>query len=50
VSGEISIWRIASQGSTWKANDLCGWDSAPTPERAEGWLAATRAWGDDRLL
>jgi len=24
VSGEISIWRIASQGSTWKANDLSG--------------------------
>jgi hypothetical protein len=50
VSGEISIWRIASQGSTWKANDLSGWDSAPTPEHVEDWLAATRAWGDDWLL
>jgi formylglycine-generating enzyme required for sulfatase activity/RES domain-containing protein len=120
VSGEISIWRIASQGLTWKANDLSGsgaalhpgrwnsldrpivyssssialacletvvhlagddplpfprqlvritipshhwqqrkrfakqelsgWDSAPTPEHAEDWLAATRAWGDAWLL
>jgi formylglycine-generating enzyme required for sulfatase activity/RES domain-containing protein len=120
VSGEISIWRIASQGSTWKANDLSGngaarypgrwnsldrpivyssssialacletvvhlagddplpfqpqlvritipsdhwqqrkrfakqefsgWDSAPTSEHAEDWLAATRAWGDAWLL
>ena len=120
MSGEISIWRIASQGRTWKANDLSGngsarypgrwnsrdrpivyssssialacletvvhlagddplpflrqlvritiprhhwqqrkrfaneefsgWDSAPTPDHAEDWLAATRAWGDDWLL
>jgi len=120
VSGEISIWRIASQGLTWKANDLSGngaalspgrwnsldrpivyssssialaclemvvhlagddplpfprqlvritipshhwqqrkmfakqelsgWDSAPTPEHAEDWLEATRAWGDALLL
>ena len=120
MSGEISIWRIASQGLTWKANDLSGsgaarypgrwnsldrpivyssssialacletlvhlagddplpfprqlvritipshhwqqrkmianeelsgWDSAPTPEHAEDWLAATRAWGDAWLL
>jgi formylglycine-generating enzyme required for sulfatase activity/RES domain-containing protein len=120
VSGEISIWRIASEGSTWKANDLSGngaarypgrwnsldrplvyssssialacletvvhlagddplpfprqlvritvpsqhwrqrkifdkeqlsgWSSAPTPEHAEDWLAATRAWGDAWLL
>jgi formylglycine-generating enzyme required for sulfatase activity/RES domain-containing protein len=120
VSGEISIWRIASQGLTWKANDLSGngaarypgrwnsldrpivyssssialacletvvhlagddplpfprqlvritipshhwqqrkmigneelsgWDSAPTPDHAEDWLAATRAWGDAWLL
>jgi formylglycine-generating enzyme required for sulfatase activity/RES domain-containing protein len=120
VSGEISIWRIASQGLTWKANDLSGngaarypgrwnsrdrpivytsssialacletvvhlagddplpfprqlvritipsphwqqrkmfaneefsgWASAPTPEHAEDWLAATRAWGDAWLL
>jgi formylglycine-generating enzyme required for sulfatase activity len=120
VSEAISIWRIASQGSTWKANDLSGsgaarypgrwnsldrpivyssssialacletvvhlagddplpfprqlvritipshhweqrkmfatqelsgWDSAPTPEHAEDWLAATRAWGDAWLL
>jgi formylglycine-generating enzyme required for sulfatase activity len=120
VSVEISIWRIASQGRTWKANDLSGngaarypgrwnsldrpivyssssialacletvvhlagddplpfprqlvritipshhwqqrkrfakqehsgWDSAPTPEHAEDWLAATRAWGDAWLL
>jgi formylglycine-generating enzyme required for sulfatase activity/RES domain-containing protein len=120
VSGEISIWRIASQGLTWKANDLSGngsarypgrwnslnrpivyssssialacletvvhlagddplpfprqlvritipshhwqqrrmfaneefsgWGSAPTPEHAEDWLAATRAWGDAWLL
>ena len=90
MSGEISIWRIASQGLTWKANDLsgngaarypgrwnsldrpivyssswcgspspattgssagfllcgsCVWDSAPTPEHAEDWVAVTRAWG-----
>ena len=50
MSGEISIWRIASQGRTWKANDLSGWDSAPTSEHAEDWLAATRAWGDVWLL
>jgi formylglycine-generating enzyme required for sulfatase activity/RES domain-containing protein len=121
VSGEISIWRIASQGRTWKANNLSGngaarypgrwnsldrpivyyssssialacletvvhlagddplpfppqlvritipshhwqqrkifaneefsgWSSAPTPEHAEDWLAATRAWGDAWLL
>jgi RES domain-containing protein len=120
VSGVISIWRIASQGLTWKANDLSGngsarypgrwnsldrpivyssssialacletvvhlagddplpfprqlvritipshhwqqrkrfaneelsgWASAPTPEHAEDWLAATRAWGDAWLL
>jgi formylglycine-generating enzyme required for sulfatase activity/RES domain-containing protein len=120
VSEEISIWRIASQGSTWKANDLSGngaarypgrwnsldrpivyssssialacletvvhlagddplpyprqlvritiprhhweqrkmfaneelsgWDSAPTRERAENQFADTRAWGDDWLL
>jgi formylglycine-generating enzyme required for sulfatase activity len=120
VSGEITIWRIASQGLTWGANDLSGngaarypgrwnsldrpivyssssialacletvvhlagddplpfprqlvritipshhwqqrmrfakqehsgWDSAPTPEHAEDWLAATRAWGDAWLL
>lgn len=120
VSGEISIWRIASQGLTWRANDLSGhgaarfpgrwnsrdrpivyssssialacletvvhlagddplpfqrqlvritipsrhwqqrkmfareahsgWDISPTPENAEDWLAATRAWGDDWLL
>jgi RES domain-containing protein len=120
VSGEISVWRIASQGLTWKANDLSGngaalypgrwnsldrpivyssssialacletvvhlagddplpfprqlvritisshhwqqrksfaneefsgWASAPTPEHAEDWLAATRAWGDAWLL
>ena len=50
MSGEISIWRIASQGSTWKANDLSGWDSAPTPEHAVDWLAASRAWGDAWLL
>ena len=120
MSGEISSWRIASQGLTWKANDLSGngsarypgrwnsldrpivyssssialacletvvhlagddplpfprqlvritipshhwqqrkrfanedfsgWDSAPTPEHAEDWLAATRAWGDAWLL
>ena len=120
MSGEISVWRIASQGLTWKANDLSGngaalcpgrwnslerpivyssssialacletvvhlagddplpfprqlvritipshhwqqrkrfakqelsgWDSAPTPEHAEDWLAATRAWGDAWLL
>jgi formylglycine-generating enzyme required for sulfatase activity/RES domain-containing protein len=120
VSGDISIWRIASQGLTLKANDLSGngaalspgrwnsldrpivyssssialacletvvhlagddplpfprqlvritipshhwqqrkrfakqelsgWDSAPTPEHAEDWLAATRAWGDAWLL
>jgi formylglycine-generating enzyme required for sulfatase activity/RES domain-containing protein len=120
VSEEISIWRIASQGSTWKANDLSGngaalypgrwnsldrpivyssssialacletvvhlagddplpyprqlvritipshhweqrkmfaneelsgWDSIPTPERAENQFADTRAWGDDWLL
>jgi formylglycine-generating enzyme required for sulfatase activity/RES domain-containing protein len=120
VSGAISIWRIASQGLTWEANDLSGngaarypgrwnsldrpivyssssialacletvvhlagddplpfprqlvritipshhwqqrkrfakqdlsnWDSAPTPEHAEDWLAATRAWGDAWLL
>ena len=120
MSGEISIWRIASEGHTWKANDLSGngaarypgrwnsldrpivyssssialacletvvhlagddplpfprqlvritipshhwqqrkmigneelsgWDSAPTPEHAEDWLAATRAWGDAWLL
>ena len=120
MSGEISIWRIASQGLTWKANDLSGngaarypgrwssldrpivyssssialacletvvhlagddplpfprqlvritiprhhweqrkmfaneelsgWDSAPTPERAENQFADTRAWGDDWLL
>jgi len=120
VSGEISIWRIASQGLTWKANDLSGngaalspgrwnscdrpivyssssialacletvvhlagddplpfprqlvritipshhwqqrkmfanevlsgWDSAPTPEHAVDWLAASRAWGDAWLL
>jgi RES domain-containing protein len=113
VSGAISIWRIASQGPTWRANDLngngaarypgrwnsldrpivysyssialacletvvhlagdgplpfprqlvritvpsehwrqrrifdneefSGWDSAPSPEHAEDWLAATRA-------
>ena len=120
MSGEISIWRIASEGCTWKANDLSGngaarypgrwnsldrpivyssssialacletvvhlagddpppyprqlvritipsdhwdqrkmfaneefsgWASAPTPEHAEDWLAATRAWGDVWLL
>ncbi len=120
MSGEISVWRIASQGLTWKANDLSGngaalypgrwnsldrpivyssssialacletvvhlagddplpfprqlvritisshhwqqrksfaneefsgWASAPTPEHAEDWLAATRAWGDAWLL
>ena len=120
MSEEISIWRIASQGSTWKANDLSGngaarypgrwnsldrpivyssssialacletvvhlagddplpyprqlvritiprhhweqrkmfaneelsgWDSAPTRERAENQFADTRAWGDDWLL
>jgi formylglycine-generating enzyme required for sulfatase activity/RES domain-containing protein len=120
VSGEISVWRIASEGSTWKANDLSGngaarypgrwnsldrpivyssssialacletvvhlagddpppyprqlvritipsdhwdqrkrfaneefsgWASAPTPEHAEDWLAATRDWGDVWLL
>ncbi len=120
MSGEISVWRIASQGLTWKANDLSGngsarhpgrwnsldrpivyssssialacletvvhlagddpqpfprqlvlitipshhwqqrkmfanedfsgWGSAPTPEHAEDWLAATRAWGDAWLL
>jgi formylglycine-generating enzyme required for sulfatase activity/RES domain-containing protein len=120
VSGEISIWRIAIEGLTWKANDLSGngaalspgrwnsldrpivyssssialacletvvhlagddplpfprqlvritipshhwqqrkmfanevlsgWDSAPTPEQAVDWLAATRAWGDAWLL
>lgn len=50
MSGEISIWRIASQASTWKANDLSGWDSAPAPERAENRFAATRAWGDAWLL
>ena len=30
--------------------ELSGWDSAPTPEHAEDWLAATRAWGDAWLL
>ena len=120
MSGEIYIWRIASQGLTWKANDLSGngaalspgrwnsldrpivyssssialacletvvhlagddplpfqrqlvriiipshhwlqrkifgkeecsgWDVAPSPENAEYWLAATRAWGDAWLL
>ena len=120
MSGEISIWRIASQGLTWKANDLSGngaarypgrwnsldrplvyssssialacletvvhlagddplpfprqlvritvpsqhwrqrkifdkeqlsgWDSAPTPEHEDEWLATTRAWGDAWLL
>jgi formylglycine-generating enzyme required for sulfatase activity/RES domain-containing protein len=33
VSGEISIWRIASEGSTWKANDLSGNGSARYPGR-----------------
>ena len=120
MSGEISSWRIASQGHTWTANDLSGsgaalnpgrwnsldrpivyssssialacletvvhlagddplpfprqlvritipshhwqqrrmfaneelsgWASDPTPEHAEDWLAATRAWGDAWLL
>ena len=120
MSGEISIWRIASQGLTWKANDLSGngaalspgrwnsrdrpivyssssialacletvvhlagddplpfprqlvritipsqhwrqrkifdkeqlsgWGLPPTPQNAEDWLAATRAWGDAWLL
>jgi formylglycine-generating enzyme required for sulfatase activity/RES domain-containing protein len=33
VSGEISIWRIASQGLTWKANDLSGNGAARYPGR-----------------
>ena len=33
MSGEISIWRIASQGSTWKANDLSGNGAARYPGR-----------------
>jgi formylglycine-generating enzyme required for sulfatase activity len=33
VSGEISIWRIASQGLTWRANDLSGNGSACYPGR-----------------
>lgn len=50
MSGEISIWRIASEGHTWKANDLCGWDSAPSLEHVENRFAATLAWGDDWLF
>ena len=33
VSGAISIWRIASQGLTWKANDLSGNGAARYPGR-----------------
>ena len=33
MSGAISIWRIASQGLTWKANDLSGNGSARYPGR-----------------
>ena len=33
MSGEISIWRIASQGLTWKANDLSGNGAALSPGR-----------------
>jgi RES domain-containing protein len=33
VSGEISVWRIASQGLTWKANDLSGNGAALNPGR-----------------
>jgi len=33
VSGVISIWRIASQGSTWKANDVSGNGAALSPGR-----------------
>jgi formylglycine-generating enzyme required for sulfatase activity/RES domain-containing protein len=33
VSGEISIWRIASEGHTWKANDLSGNGAARYPGR-----------------
>ena len=33
MSGEISIWRIASQGLTWKANDLSGNGAARYPGR-----------------
>ena len=33
MSGEISIWRIASEGLTWKANDLSGNGSALNPGR-----------------
>jgi formylglycine-generating enzyme required for sulfatase activity len=33
VSGEFSIWRIASQGLTWKANDLSGNGAALYPGR-----------------
>ncbi len=33
MSGEISIWRIASEGHTWKANDLSGNGAARYPGR-----------------
>ena len=33
MSGEISIWRIASQGLTWKGNDLSGSGAARYPGR-----------------
>ena len=33
MSGEISIWRIAIEGLTWKANDLSGNGSARYPGR-----------------
>ena len=119
MSEAITIWRIASQGRSWTANDLSGagaarqpgrwnfverpivytsssialacletlvhlagddplpfqrqlvritipshrwlqrwifskaefpgWDFPPSPENAEGWLSATRAWGDKWL-
>ena len=33
MSGAISIWRIASQGRTWRANDLSGNGAARYPGR-----------------
>jgi RES domain-containing protein len=48
--------RITLPGEQWRLRkifpleEISGWGLPPTPESAEDWLAATRAWGDAWLL
>ena len=51
------IWRIATEGSSWRADDLSGMGGARDPGRwnSLGWdstpaQASTRGWGDHWLM